>query len=78
VSRIWRQTITDELGALVDNQRGALTIQEYTLLVLAQAVRQPSGVEQRVSDLEQQINELRALLTQSAPVAKPTEDMLSF
>lgn len=69
----YRQTISDEMAARIERRRGLLSVQEYTTIALASALDTPT-----ICELQQQINELRALLTQSAPVAKPTEDMLSF
>ena len=69
----YRQTISDEMAARIERRRGLLSVQEYTTIALAVALDTPT-----LCELQQQINELRALLTQSAPVAKPTEDMLSF
>ena len=83
MSRVWRQTISDELAALVDAQRGALTLQEYTTFVLASAAQQPS-----VADLQRQLAELRAELRAELqlarvapappPVACASAEMLSF
>ena len=81
MSRVWRQTISDELAALVDAQRGALTLQEYTTFALASAAQQPT-----VAELQRQVAELRAELQgarvtpappPTAPVACAVE-MLSF
>lgn len=79
MSRVWRQTISDELAALVDAQRGALTLQEYTTFVLASAAQQPS-----VAELQRQLAELRAELQLARvapappPVACASAEMLSF
>jgi len=82
VSRVWRQTISDELAALVDAQRGALTLQEYTTFALASAAQQPS-----VAELQRQLAELRAELQiarvapappPAAPVACAAVEMLTF
>lgn len=72
MSRVWRQTISDELAALVDAQRGALTLQEYTTFALASAAQQPT-----VAELQRQIAELRAQIARL--IATPAQlDMLSF
>lgn len=82
MSRVWRQTIGDELAALVDAQRGALTLQEYTTFALASATQQPT-----VAELQRELAELRAQVARLGAVpqlldvsarATSTPEMLSF
>lgn len=69
----YRQTISDEMAARIERRRGLLSVQEYTTIALSAALDTPT-----ICELQQQINDLRALLNQIAPVAKPEEGMLSF
>lgn len=81
MSRVWRQTVSDELAAAVDAKRGPLTLQEFTIFALAAAIEQPS-----VAELQRQVAELRAELAivrvapappPAAPVARSVE-LLTF
>jgi len=77
VSRVWRQTISDELAAQVDAQRGALTMQEYTTFALAGAAQQLAELRRRIEDLEIQIARVAPAPPPAAPAACAVE-MLSF
>ena len=57
MSRIWRQTISDELAELIDARRGPLSLQEYTTFVLAAAC-EGQALAQRVAELERQVADL--------------------
>jgi hypothetical protein len=54
----YRMTISEELAQLVEQRRGVLTVQEFTLLALLDAC-QGSRVEH---ELRQQVRELQHLL----------------
>jgi hypothetical protein len=73
VSRVWRQTITDELATAIDARRGPLTMQEVTTLALAAAC-EALPLAQRVAELERQVASLKT--QPAAPQA--AEEMLSF
>ncbi len=74
MSRVWRQTISDELAAVVDAQRGALTMQEYTTFALAGATQ----LLRRIEDLERQVARVAPAPPPAAPVACASVEMLSF
>lgn len=82
MSRVWRQTVSDELAAAVDTKRGPLTLQEFTIFALAAALDQPNAL----AELQRQVVELRAELAivrvapappPAAPVARSV-DLLTF
>ena len=82
MSFVYRQSISDEMHARIERQRGLLSIQEYTLVALAAALDQPS-----VAELQRQLVELRAQVARLGAVpqlmgvsarASNAPEMLSF
>lgn len=77
MSRIWRQTISDELAELIDARRGPLSLQEYTTFVLAAAC-EGQTLAQRIAELERQVAELRRGPAGIVVGPANTDGMLSF
>lgn len=64
MSVAYRQTISDEMAARIDERRGLLSLQEFTTLALVAALEQPS-----VAELQRQIEQLcDQIARQSAPL----------
>ncbi len=66
MSRVYRQTISDELAALIDEKRGPLSLQDFTTLALAQACGDSPVVVELRAEIERLHMTIRAF--SAAPV----------
>ena len=78
MSLVYRQTISDELAALIDTRRGPLSIQDFTTMALYAACGEIAIVVELRAELERLHQTIRAFA--GVPVAMPllSDDKLSW
>lgn len=75
MSLTYRQTVSDNLAALIDQRRGPLSIQDFTTLALMQACGECPVVAELRAEIERLHQTIRA---RKAPVFLPSADVLSW